>query len=89
MSQAYGYLYAMVRDFHYSEIVHGKKAIIYCFLMLSLEWIQREKMHGLQLSADGLFSKHPVLRWGGIYILLSIFTLLFAGFTGNFIYFQF
>lgn len=88
ITHAWDYIYNMVSKFHFGEIEYGKKALLYCFMMLAVEWLQRSGEHGLQLTPEGVFLKHPLLRWG-MYILLAVFTLLFAGMSGDFIYFQF
>ncbi len=88
ITEAWEYIYNMVTKFHLCSIEYGKKPLIYCFLMLTVEWIQRDKAHGMQLSAGGALSKCTAFRWG-IYLLLAVFTLIFAGKSGEFIYFQF
>lgn len=87
ITQALDYIYNMISKFHFSEIVHGKRALLYCFMMLVVEWVQRDKTHGLQFAGRGLL-KYPLLRYG-LYIFLAMFTLIFAGLSGEFIYFQF
>jgi len=55
--------------------------------LLAVEWLQRDKEHALQLSAEGLFA-HRWMRWTIYYIVL----LVISGFAGEgqtFIYFQF
>lgn len=88
ITQAWDYIYNMVTKFHFGEIEYGKKAIVYCFIMLSVEWLQRGKAHGLQLATRSIFFRYPLLRWS-MYIVFAVFTLLFAGMSGEFIYFQF
>jgi D-alanyl-lipoteichoic acid acyltransferase DltB (MBOAT superfamily) len=53
-------------------------------LMLAVEWIQREKQHGLQI--DTL--KYPAVRWGIYYAIIMAIVLL-GGTQTAFIYFQF
>ena len=64
---------------------HGKRALIYCLFLLVIEWIQREKEHGLQINKE---IKSPVVRWGIYYILIFIIVFL-QGTPADFIYFQF
>ena len=53
---------------------HGKRALIYCLVLLIVEWIQE--------------IKSPVVRWGIYYILIFIIVFL-QGTPADFIYFQF
>ncbi len=59
--------------------------VIFIFLLVIVEWVQRTKQHGLESNN----SKIPkVIRWGFYYVLI----ILIFGFGGNqqdFIYFQF
>ena len=64
---------------------HGKRALIYCLVLLIVEWIQREKEHALQINKE---IKSPVIRWGIYYILILIIVFL-QGTPADFIYFQF
>lgn len=64
---------------------HGKRALIYCLFLLVIEWIQREKEHGLQINKE---IKSPVVRWSIYYILIFIIVFL-QGTPADFIYFQF
>ena len=59
------------------------KLIVFCVILIIIEWIQRTKEHGLDL-----LIKSPVLRF---FIYFLVFFITVAG-TGNpvtFIYFQF
>lgn len=64
---------------------HGKRALIYCLFLLVIEWIQRDKEHGLQINKE---IKSPVVRWSIYYILIFIIVFL-QGTPADFIYFQF
>ena len=64
---------------------HGKRALIYCLVLLIIEWMQREKEHALQINKE---IKSPVVRWGIYYILIFIIVFL-QGTPADFIYFQF
>lgn len=64
---------------------HGKRALIYCLFLFAIEWIQREKEHGLQINKE---IKSPVVRWSIYYILIFIIVFL-QGTPADFIYFQF
>ena len=86
--QAWDYLSRMcspsLLDLH---LQYGKKALLYTFVLLIVEWLQRDKQHALQIEETGIL-KYRGIRWG-IYILLALFTLVFAGTQAEFIYFQF
>ena len=60
---------------------------LYIVILLLVEWTQREKQHGLQLIPKGIF-KFPIIRFS-LYVIMALFTLLFAGMSAEFIYFQF
>lgn len=64
---------------------YGKRALIYCLLLFIIEWIQREKEHGLQINGE---IKSPAIRWGIYYILIFVIVFL-QGTPTDFIYFQF
>lgn len=87
MRQAWGYLVYMVTRFHFCMPEYGKKALVYIFVLLIVEWLQREKQFGLQLEFKGMF-RHRAVRWG-VYYILFISSLLLAGKQEEFIYFQF
>lgn len=86
--QAWDYLSRMcspsLLDLH---LQYGKKALLYTFVLLMVEWLQRDKQHALQIEGTGIL-KYRGIRLG-IYILLALFTLVFAGTQAEFIYFQF
>ena len=60
------------------------KPFIYIFILLFVEWIQRKKKHGLELSNV----RHTYIRWI-IYLLVFILILFFGASSDSFIYFQF
>lgn len=85
--QAWDYLACMVTKFHICMPEYGKKALAYILILMTIEWLQREKQFGLQLDLKGIF-RYRTVRWG-IYYILFIASLLFAGQQEEFIYFQF
>lgn len=87
MRQAWDYLVCMVTRFHFCMPEYGKKALVYIFVLLIVEWLQREKQFGLQLDMKGIF-RYRMVRWG-VYYFLFISSLLLAGKQEEFIYFQF
>ncbi|HEX9980733.1 MAG TPA: MBOAT family O-acyltransferase [Flavobacterium sp.] len=60
------------------------KPFIFIFILLAVEWINRRKLHGLQLSDV----KSRPARWV-IYIAFFLLILLFGASSDSFIYFQF
>lgn len=65
----------------------GKTALLWSLLLLTAEWLNRQRPHALDLPSHGLFGHRPV-RWGLYYLLLAL--LLFChGQQQAFIYFQF
>jgi hypothetical protein len=63
-----------------STLIDGSIAI---FVVLIIEWIQRNKQHGLEIDNYPL-----ILRWS-IYWSVTFFCLIFLGHERTFIYFQF
>lgn len=66
----------------------GRRAMLYTFILLIVEWFHRSKQHGLQLSNNGLLLRTRVVRIV-FYWLFVLFVFLFAGTQQEFIYFQF
>lgn len=87
MPQAIGYITRMFTEFDLSIPPHGRKAAIYVFIFVIIEWLQRNKQHGLQLSHRGIWSYRPI-RWS-LYYIIFILVLLLGGTSVQFIYFQF
>ncbi len=87
INDAFNYITLMVTDFTPCVPQHGKSALFYAALLLVVEWLHRDKQFGLQISYGGLLARRTV-RWA-IYVVLALFTLLWAGTQEEFIYFQF
>ena len=64
-----------------------RKAALATAILLCVEWSQREKQHGLQLSGNGLL-KFRIVRWS-YYIALILLIIHLSGIQADFIYFQF
>lgn len=56
-------------------------------ILLVMEWVNRDKQHGFQLSGNGLL-RYGSVRWVIYYVLLAIIILFHAA-GQSFIYFQF
>lgn len=69
--------------FEYPAVI-SRKTAFFILLLITVEWIQRDKQHALQLGR-----KHPAaIRWS-LYYGLAIIILLWGGIPESFIYFQF
>lgn len=88
LGQAIDYLASMARNSFWG-IPSSSCAICLCFgfVLLAIEWLQRDKQHALQFGNKKFFS-HRAVRWG-IYYLIILVCFRFAGSSQTFIYFQF
>ena len=88
IGQAADYFKAMVSnpliDF---SMLYGKKAVFFAAILMIVEWLQREKVHALQLPDNKVF-KYGIVRWG-VYYALIILINIYSGNSQTFIYFQF
>jgi D-alanyl-lipoteichoic acid acyltransferase DltB (MBOAT superfamily) len=86
MAEAVGYLsrlFSTMVTAHFGIIAHGKQALLWCLLLVAVEWRQRHREHPLQLTGTP-----TVARWVVYYALF--FIVFFArGEEQAFIYFQF
>lgn len=88
ITQAVGYFSAMVTNkFFDASMLYGIKEICFCFILLLIEWLQRDKQHALQFPNHRPFN-YRLVRWRIYYIILIIITD-YAGSSQTFIYFQF
>lgn len=65
--------------------VFPKKIMLLILLLISAEWLQRDKQHALQLN-KAVFPR--MVRWGGYYVIIWIIMVFHSG-SKEFIYFQF
>ena len=86
--QAWEYMVCMVTKFQPCMPQYGKRALLYIFVLLLVEWVQREKQHGLQLTRDEGLLKYHVVRWI-IYTTILFGCFFISGKQSDFIYFQF
>ncbi len=88
MPQAVSYLAAMVSHplFDLSAL-YGWQYLCMGLALLSVEWLQRDKQHALQLPSTRLFG-YRLVRWCVYYFILLVI-VRFAGASQTFIYFQF
>ena len=88
MTQACGFLSHMFSNLlAYAPMKFGKYDLLLCAMLVSMEWLQRDKQHALQLDGVGLF-RHAYVRY---VLYAALFTLIIfaAGKVQTFIYFQF
>jgi D-alanyl-lipoteichoic acid acyltransferase DltB (MBOAT superfamily) len=85
MTQAWAQLYRMLFDFHGgSQIVVDKKLWLMIVFFFVLEWIQRSRVHGLDVQ-----HWRPSYRYSA-YVLVYLLVFFMAVYPANqFIYFQF
>ena len=88
MTQAVDYICSMFtnRIFDASQL-HGKAFCLAGLSLLLIEWLQREKQHGLQFKNTKFFYCR-IIRWCIYYIIIYI-VYKYEGMTQTFIYFQF
>ena len=92
LTQAGEYLYAMVHNkFYDSSELYGKISLVSCSLLITVEWLQRNKQHVLQFPDLKLFN-YKMVRW---FVYVSILVSIYISYMINidddsqFIYFQF
>jgi D-alanyl-lipoteichoic acid acyltransferase DltB (MBOAT superfamily) len=85
MNQAWAQLHRMLFDFHGgSQIVVDKKLWLMIVFFFVLEWIQRSRVHGLDVQ-----HWRPTYRYSA-YVLVYLLVFFMAVYPANqFIYFQF
>lgn len=88
MTQAVGYLTAMVTNqFFDATMLQWKQPLCFALLLLSVEWLQRDKQHALQFTDIKPF-KYRFVRWSVYYVILLVI-FKYAGSSQTFVYFQF
>ena len=86
--QAKEYLMAMFTNkFFDASKLFGIKFVCFGFILLAIEWLQRDKQHALQISNCGIL-KYSIIRHL-LYFSIIIIMFFFAGEVQTFIYFQF
>ena len=90
IAEAFDYLtrlFTTLSSFSLGGLQHGKVALLYCGLMLVVEWMQRDRLCPLQLKGLAV-GRYRVVRWT-IYYLVLILVFFGRGEDQTFIYFQF
>lgn len=87
--QAWDYIYCMVTKFtlSFNMPIYGNKALAFILLMLSVEWMTRQRSHGLDIRPISIF-RYRIIRWT-IYYGIAFIILQWGGKQEDFIYFQF
>lgn len=89
ITEAYGYTAHMFSNIGTFTVaaMGAKKAMLWVFVLVAVEWLQRNRQHAFQLPEKGLL-KSRVVRWV-IYLIVFLSCVLFSGQKTDFIYFQF
>lgn len=89
MGQAVDFLGAMFTSPFYSSDgnIYERKWLLWGFVCLLAEWLQRDKQHALQFPNNKVF-RHAPVRWT-VYAVLLLMMLMYVGKVQTFIYFQF
>ncbi len=90
IGQAFGFLRAMVTNGVDGASIIDRYGILYILfglLLLTIDWIQRQKEHALQLETFPLL-RNQYLRFG-LYLFIILMIITFTGKSQAFIYFQF
>ncbi len=83
VTDALNYIYRMFTNMTYSGEDIAKTTFVFVFIMLLIEWLQRDKEHGLENL------KLPFVFRHGLYYALIGCIFYFGGAQQSFIYFQF
>jgi len=88
MPQAIDFFTALLTNrFYDPSMTRGVTIAASGFVLLFIEWLQRDKQHALQFTDSKPFS-YPIVRWS-IYYLLLLLIDKYSGDGQTFIYFQF
>lgn len=87
VGDAWHYIYNMIATWQWALPEIHKKAALGIVILLCVEWFQREKQHGLQITGNGLL-RFRLIRWA-LYIILICLIIHISGMQADFIYFQF
>lgn len=84
---AWGYLSRMFTAFDVMNPITCKTALMWCLILVVIEWFTRKKTFPLQIEGHGIL-RFRAARWM-LYAGLTMIVLIFAGQQTDFIYFQF
>ena len=69
-------------------IAYGKKVLLWCLLLVVVEWMQRKREHPLDFRGLSFFERYRACRWA-VYYLVTLIIIFARGEGQTFIYFQF
>ena len=75
-------------QFHLGAVMYGKKVLLWCLLLVVVEWLQRRRTHPLDFQGVPLLSRYRALRWA-VYYVVALLIIFARGDGQTFIYFQF
>jgi Predicted membrane protein involved in D-alanine export len=83
MKEACQYIIYMFTKWQPSSLEYGIKCLQYIVILIIIEWVNRRKMHGLEINI-----KYPIIRWG-VYCAILYYIFYYSNEIQTFIYFQF
>lgn len=88
VNQLYGVFEAIITNqFFDARYIYGKVYLIFIFIMILIEWLQRDRQHAFQFPNNRVFRLKAV-RWA-VYVSTYIFIVAATGQSQTFLYFQF
>lgn len=87
ITQAWNYILRIFTESSLTMPMVSKRVVPLIFILIFIEWFQRDKQHALQFTDNGIFT-YSVVRYV-FYIVLAVLILLLAAPQATFIYFQF
>lgn len=87
ITDAWHYISRMFTNFSFTGPLLYKASFFWIFIMLLVEWFQRNKSHAFSLSESGVL-RYRAVRWSIYYAIIGVI-LCFSGISSDFIYFQF
>lgn len=81
------YISRMFLHPYFTHPVVGIEIFGWIFLLLVIEWLQRERLHAFDIPETGVL-RYRVVRWA-LYLIFSIICITYCGAQTDFIYFQF
>ena len=83
-----GQMFSGIFSLNLGAVMYGKKVLLWCLLLIVIEWIQRRQAHPLDFRGVPLLSRYRALRWA-VYYAVALMVIFARGDGQTFIYFQF
>ena len=83
-----GQMFEGLLSLNLGGIAYGKKVLLWCFLLVVVEWVQRQRQHPLDFQGITFFQRYRACRWA-VYYLVTLIIIFARGEGQTFIYFQF